>query len=340
MHSENLHLWQHSHAAGQDVRRPGERRTFIVIAITGTMMVVEIVAGMLFGSMALLADGLHMASHAAALSISAFAYVYARRHAHDKRFSFGTGKVNALGGFSGALLLALFAIVMAWESFRRLVSPVDIIFNQAIFVAVIGLVVNGVCVAILGKSDHVHEHDDVHRHEDQEYHAHHHDHNLASAYLHVLADALTSVLAIAALLAAKYFGAVWMDPVMGVLGAILVARWSVGLLRLTSGVLLDRHGPEIIRSEIAKRIEEDGDSRVADLHLWSIGPDIYAAIITVVAHEPASPDQYRTRISGNMALAHISIEVHRCTTETQNPSVQGAPNQSVDHYVSPAADGG
>jgi cation diffusion facilitator family transporter len=309
MHSENLHLWQHSHAAGQDVRRSGERRTFIVIAITGTMMVVEIVAGILFGSMALLADGLHMASHAAALSISAFAYVYARRHAHDTRFSFGTGKVNALGGFSGALLLALFAFVMAWESFHRLVSPADIIFNQAIFVAVMGLVVNGVCVAILGKSDHAR--DDVHRHDDQEHHAHHHDHNLASAYLHVLADALTSVLAIVALLAAKYLGAVWMDPGMGVLGAILVARWSVGLLRITSGVLLDWQGPEIVRNEIAKRIEEDGDSRVADLHLWSIGPDVYAATMTVVAHEPASPDQYRARISGNMALAHISIEVHR-----------------------------
>lgn len=340
MHSENLHLWRHSHAAGQDVRRPGERRTFIVIAITGTMMVVEIVAGILFGSMALLADGLHMASHAAALSISAFAYVYARRHAHDTRFSFGTGKVNALGGFSGALLLLLFALVMAWESYRRLVSPVDIIFNHAIFVAVIGLVVNGVCVAILGKSDHVREPGDAHRHEDQKHHAHDHDHNLASAYLHVLADTLTSVLAIVALLAAKYFGAVWMDPVTGVLGAILVACWSVGLLRLTSGVLLDRQGPEIICSEIVKRIEEDGDSRVADLHLWSIGPDVYAATIAVVAHEPASPDQYRARISGNMSLAHISIEVNRCTTETRSPPVQGAPNQSVDHLVSPAADGG
>lgn len=339
MHSENLHLWQHSHAAGQDVRRPGEQRTFVVIAITGTMMVVEIVAGILFGSMALLADGLHMASHAAALSISAFAYVYTRRHAHDTRFSFGTGKVNALGGFSGALLLALFAFLMAWESFHRLLNPVDIIvFNQAIFVAVIGLVVNGVCVAILGKSDHGPE--GIHQHNDPKQHGHHHDHNLASAYLHVLADALTSILAIVALLAAKYFGAIWMDPLMGVVGAILVARWSVGLLRITSGVLLDRQGPESIRNEIAKRVEEDGDSRVADLHLWSIGPDVYAAAMTVVAHEPGTPDHYRARISSKMNLAHISIEVHRCATETQNPPAQGAPNQSVDHYGSPGADAG
>ena len=338
MHSENLHLWQHSHAAGQDVRRPGEQRTFLVIAITGTMMVVEIVAGILFGSMALLADGLHMASHAAALSISAFAYVYTRRHAHDPRFNFGTGKVNALGGFSGALLLALFAFLMAWESFHRLLNPVDIVFNQAIFVAVVGLAVNGVCVAILGKSDHRPE--DIHQHDDQKHHAHHHDHNLASAYLHVLADALTSILAIVALLAAKYFGTTWMDPLMGVVGAVLVARWSVGLLRITSGVLLDRQGPENIRNEIAKCVEKDGDSRVADLHLWSIGPDVYAVAMTVVAHQPGTPDQYRALISSKMNFAHISIEVHRCPAETRNPTVQGAPNQSMDHCGSPSVRAG
>lgn len=327
MHTENLHLWQHGHAAGQDVRRAGERRTFIVIAITGAMMAVEILAGILFGSMALLADGLHMASHAAALSISAFAYVYTRRHAHDTRFSFGTGKVNALGGFSGALLLAAFAILMAWESFHRLLAPVDIVFNQAILVAVIGLVVNGVCVAILGKSDH--ESEEVHPHDGRNRHGcHQHDHNLASAYLHVLADALTSILAIVALLGAKYFGAVWMDPLMGVVGAILVARWSVGLLHATSGILLDRQGPESIRNEIAKRVEQDGDSRVADLHLWSIGPDVYAASMTVVAHEPATPDQYRARVSSAMNLAHISIEVHRCPMEAPNPTPQEEPDRS------------
>lgn len=311
MHSDNLHLWQHSHTFGQDLKRPGELRTFIVIAITGTMMVVEIVAGIRYGSMALLADGLHMASHTAALGINAFAYIYARRHAHNTDFSFGTGKVNALGGFSGAILLALFAMLMAGESVDRLLNPVDIVFNQAIFVAVLGLVVNGVSVFILG----VHDHDD---HD----HAHHHDHNLKSAYLHVLADALTSVLAIIALLTAKYFGLIWMDPAMGIVGAILVARWSLGLLRTTSGVLLDKQGPESIQHGIRDSIERDDDSEVADLHLWSIGPNIYTAVIAVVAQQPATPEQYKKRIPKNLGLAHISIEIHECSThvtEQQEP---------------------
>lgn len=308
MHNDNLQIWQHSHTFGQELKRPGEHRTFIVIAITGVMMIVEIVAGVLFGSMALLADGLHMASHAAALSINAFAYVYARRHARNSEYSFGTGKVNALGGFSGAILLAMFALLMAWESFSRLIQPVNIVFDQAIFVAVLGLVVNGISVFILGVNDHHQEHDDDH------HHTQHHDHNLKSAYLHVIADALTSVLAIVALLAAKYFGLIWMDPAMGIVGAILVARWSFGLLRTTSGVLLDRQGPEIIRCKIRGSIEEDEDSKVTDLHLWSIGPNIYAVAIAVVAHEPGTPDQYKTRIPKNLGLAHVSIEVHRCAT--------------------------
>ena len=244
-----------------------------------------------------------MASHAAALGINAFAYVYARRHAHNTDFSFGTGKVNALGGFSGAILLALFATLMAGESVNRLLNPVDIVFNQAIFVAVLGLVVNGVSVVILGVHDH-----------DGHDHAHHHDHNLKSAYLHVLADALTSVLAIIALLAAKYFGLVWMDPAMGIVGAILVARWSLGLLQTTSGVLLDKQGPENLRRRIRESIEQDDDSEVADLHLWSIGPNIYIAVIAVVAHRPATPDHYKERLPKNLGLAHISIEIHECPT--------------------------
>lgn len=311
MHSKNLHLWQHSHTFGQDLKRPGELRTLIVIAITGTMMVVEIVAGVRYGSMALLADGLHMASHTAALGINAFAYVYARRHAHNTDFSFGTGKVNALGGFSGAILLALFAVLMTGESVDRLLNPVDIIFNQAIFVAVLGLVVNGVSVVILGVNNH-NGHD----------HAHHHDHNLKSAYLHVLADTLTSVLAIIALLAAKYFGLIWMDPAMGIVGAILVARWSLSLLRTTSGVLLDKQGPEKLRRRIKDSIEQDDDSVVADLHLWSIGPNIYAAVVAVVAHHPATPEQYKERLPKNLGLVHISIEIHECPTracERQTP---------------------
>lgn len=304
MHQEHLHLWQHGHTFGQERKKPGEPRTLVVIGITATMMAVEIVAGILLGSMALLADGLHMASHAVALSINAFAYLYARRQAHNADYSFGTGKVNALGGFTGALLLMLFALLMAGESFSRFIHPVPIIFDQAILVAVLGLAVNGVCAFILSTGDH-HEHGHPHP-------KHSHDHNLKSAYLHVMADALTSILAIFALLAAKYFGLLWMDPAMGILGAILVSLWSIGLLRTTSGVLLDRQGPERIRRKIKDCIEEDNDSRIADLHLWSIAPNVYAAVIVVLAHHPLSPNQYKARIPTNLGLEHVSIEVHQC----------------------------
>ncbi len=299
MHHDNLQHWQHTHCFGQDRKRPGELRTIIVIAITATMMVVEISTGVLFGSMALLADGLHMASHAVALTISAFAYIYARRHAHDTKYSFGTGKINALGGFTGAVLLAIFALMMAWESVDRIIHPVEIAFNQAIFVAVLGLIVNGASVFILGHHDHEH-----HDHE-------HHDHNLRAAYLHVMADALTSVLAIVALLAAKTMGLIWMDPLMGIAGACLVTQWSLGLLRTTGGVLLDKQGPDEIQTKIKESIEDD-DHRVADLHLWSIGPNIYGVIVSVVAHHPRSPIHYKELIPADLGLVHITVEVHQC----------------------------
>ncbi|HAZ60768.1 MAG TPA: cation transporter [Gammaproteobacteria bacterium] len=310
MHSEEFHPWQHTHTFGQDRRRPGERRTLIVIALTGAMMVVEIFAGMAFGSMALLADGLHMASHVVALGVSALAYVYARRHAHDSTFSFGTGKVNTLGGFTGAVLLAVFAALMGWESLARFVQPTAIVFDQAILVAILGLVVNGISALILGMGqlpedgDHAHGHEHGHAHQ-------HHDHNLESAYLHVLADAATSVLAIIALLAGKYLGLLWMDPAMGIVGAILVARWAFGLLRTTSSILLDRQGPETLSRSIRQGIELDHDSQITDLHLWSIGPDLYAVILTIVAQEPRSPGEYRARIAQHPQLAHISLEIHR-----------------------------
>jgi cation diffusion facilitator family transporter len=278
-----------------------------VIALTGTMMVVEIAAGILFGSMALLADGLHMASHAVALGINAFAYVYARRHAHNPAFSFGTGKVNALGGFSGAVLLALFALAMAAESVKRFFDPVPIELDQALVVAALGLLVNGASVFILGVGRHGHGPQE----NSQAGAAHAHDHNLTSAYLHVLADALTSLLAIVALLAAKYGGWMWMDPAMGIVGAVLVARWSFGLLRDTSGILLDLQGPRSIRRAIREAIENDRDSQVADLHLWSIGPGIYAAVLAVVAWEPETPDAYRNRIPDSLPVPHVTIEVHR-----------------------------
>ena len=320
MQDDGLARWRHEHSFGQDRRRPGESRTQLVIAITVTMVVVEIAAGVLFGSRALLADGLHMASHAVALGINAYAYAYARRHAHDASYSFGTGKVNTLGGFAGAVLLAAFALLMVSESVQRLVSPIPIAFDQAILVAVVGLIVNGVSMLILGhrhgdahghaedEADHDHDHDhDDHEHE----HAGAgHDHNLASAYLHVLADALTSLLAIVALLAAKYFGFHWMDPVMGLVGAALVARWSFGLLKASGGVLLDRSAPEAARAALAAAIERVDGNRVVDLHVWCIGPNLYAAVLTVVTPQPRAPDHYKTLLPRHLNIVHVTVEVH------------------------------
>lgn len=311
--------WEHSHSFGQDVKRPGEARTIFVIVITAVMMVVEVAAGSVFGSMALLADGLHMASHTVALGINVFAYVYARRHAHDARYSFGTGKVNTLGGYTGAVLLAGFALVMVWESVARLVAPTPIAFNEAIFVAVIGLVVNGVSVFILGEHRHPEHHDDLadeleeHGHYHDE-HYHHHDHNLVSAYLHVLADALTSLLAIFALLAAKYFGLIWADPAMGVVGAVLVGRWSLGLLRTTSVVLLDREGPDDLRDLIKRRIEADEGNRITDLHLWAVGPRLYSAVLSVATDRPRPPDYYKRLLPHDLGIVHLVVEVHAAST--------------------------
>ncbi len=316
MQIENSHTMYHDHTFGQDLKRHGESRTLIVIGITAAMMAIELFAGVIFGSMALLADGLHMASHAVALAINAFAYIYARRNAGNAQYSFGTGKVNALGGFTGAVLLAVFALIMAVQSLDRLFHPVEIIFNQAIFVAVLGLLVNGICVFILGGGDHDHSHDTLHSHHHEHQDVHHddhdhgHDHNLKSAYLHVMADALTSILAIVALFTAKYFGLVWMDPVMGIIGSLLVARWSVGLMRSSSGVLLDRQAPKKLRYEIKEKMEVDGDTLVTDLHVWSIGPGIYSALITVVAHEPVTPAEYKERIPKHLRLVHVAVEVH------------------------------
>ncbi|WPJ96497.1 CDF family Co(II)/Ni(II) efflux transporter DmeF [Coraliomargarita algicola] len=315
--------WQHSHSFGQEVRKEGESRTLWVIAITALMMVIEIAAGVAFGSMALLADGLHMASHTAALGITAFAYIYARKHAHDTRFSFGTGKVNALGGFTGALLLAIFALVMAWESVERLLNPTEIVFNSAIAVAIIGLIVNGVSVFILGADhdhghdhshshshEHHHEHEHDHSHGDHHHHdhGHHHDHNLRSAYLHVLADALTSVTAIIALLAAKYFGWIWMDPVMGIVGSLLVAKWSWGLLRQTSQVLLDYQASTAVMQQVKHALEGDGQGQLSDLHVWLIGPNRYSVIAAIVAERPLSAQVYRERLDAQQ-FPHVTIEV-------------------------------
>jgi len=313
MHTTHPAAWQHEHTFGLDRVSRGERRTLLVALLTATFMVVEIAAGLAFGSMALLADGLHMGSHAVALGVAVAAYVYARRRARDERFSFGTGKVNALGGFTGAVLLAGFAAFMAWESLERFLAPVPIVFDWAIAVAVLGLLVNGASVAILGvghggEAGHAHSHP----HGDDPGHAHHADHNLRSAYLHVLADALTSLTAIVALLGGKYLGQVWLDPAMGIVGSLLVARWSWGLLRETSGVLLDRQARPDVREEVRRAVEGDGDERVVDLHVWSIGPGVRAACITLVAHAPLAPESYKARIPSTLGLEHVTLEIHRC----------------------------
>jgi cation diffusion facilitator family transporter len=300
MHTQRFDWWQHEHVFGQDQVRAGERRTLLVVLLTAAMMGVEIAAGLAFGSMALLADGLYMASHASALGISLFAYVYARRLAGHPRFSFGTGKVNSLAAFASAVLLVIFAAAMAWESTARLISPIPIALDQALVVAVAGLLVNGASALILAGS-RSHDH---HNHG-------HHDHNLRAAYLHVLADALTSVLAIVALLAAKFFAATWLDPVMGLVGAALVTRWSLGLLRETSGVLLDVQLSRSATERLRQAIEAQ-DDRVADLHLWSIGPGIHAAAIVVVSDEPRSPDHYRRLIPPDLQVVHATVEVQRC----------------------------
>ena len=310
------HFWRHFHSFGQEKKRPGESRTILVIVITGTMMIVEVAAGILFGSMALLADGVHMASHAAALTINALAYVYARRHAHDPRYSFGTGKVNALGGFTGAVLLLIFALAMTWESAARFIHPVEIAFNQAIFVAVLGLLVNGVSVWILGGEDpgrgeHDHSVVEAEGHKEDPARRGGGDHNLRSAYLHVLADAVTSLLAIFALLTAKYFGMVWMDPLMGIVGAALVSRWSFQLLRVTSAILLDRQGPEGLREKIRRSIEGEEGHFIADLHLWSVGPQIYAVELLIVAEDPKAPSHYKELIPRNLGIVHVTVEVHQ-----------------------------
>jgi len=302
MHTESIERWVHDHTFGQDRKKSAEHRTLIVIVITVVTMTVEIAAGIAFGSMALLADGLHMGSHASALAISVFAYRYTRTHAKDARFNFGTGKVNSLAAFASATMLALFALAMVWESVGRLISPVAIGFNGAILVAVLGLIVNGGCLAILGG----HGHSDEHK-----------DQNLRSAYLHVLADALTSVLAIFALLFGKYLRQQWLDPCMGLVGATLVVRWSWGLLRSSARVLLDLQAPDDLLGPIRKSIESEGDNRVSDLHVWSVGPEIYAAEIAIVSSRPLDPDDYYKLLPGDLGLVHVTVETHRCAADVR-----------------------
>jgi len=325
MHTESIAQWQHTHIFGQDKIRSGERRTLIVIILTSMMMVAEIVTGLLFGSMALFADGIHMGSHMIGLGISFLAYIYARKHAHDQLFSFGTGKVNALAGFSSAIFLVIIALFMAYESINRFIHPVRIEYNQAILVAFIGLIVNGASMLILGDNAHKHSdhdhHDHINAHADNsehhsETHAHTHakgtDQNLKAAYLHVFTDALTSILAIIALFGAKFFQFNWMDPFMGIVGSFLVINWSVGLIRATSRVLLDHQIHPQTQQKIIRALEGYKDTRVSDLHIWSIGPGIYSSEVSIVTKAPDSPDIYKALIPEDAGVVHTTIEIHLC----------------------------
>ncbi|MXO53296.1 CDF family Co(II)/Ni(II) efflux transporter DmeF [Erythrobacter pelagi] len=315
MHHDHKHASAHSHNFLGSSHDKHARRTHWVVALTAAMMVIEIAAGLWTGSMALLADGIHMATHAGALGVAAFAYWYAKRHVGNPRFTFGTGKVGDLAGFASALVLAMFAIGIAVESFQRLIAPVGVAYAEAIWIAVLGLAVNLASAWLLG-ADHHHDHEHAHGHGHGHGHTHGHEHahsdnNLRSAYLHVLADALTSVLAIIALLAGQYLGWRWMDAAMGLVGAIVIARWSWSLMRDTSAVLVDATASPEQYDEIREALE-DGDASVTDLHVWRVGPGQFGVIAALVAAEPLSSEAYADRLSIHEEYAHITIEVHRC----------------------------
>lgn len=289
---------QHDHVYLGANQHVNEQRTLLVIGLTASMMILEILAGLMFGSMALLADGWHMASHAAALGITALGYALARRQAHDPKYAFGTGKIGELAGYSSALLLAVIALLMGYESFRRLFAPVIISFDQAIAVAIVGFAVN-VVSALLLKEKHGEDH-----------HGHHADHNLRAAYLHVLADALTSILAIFALSAGRLLGWIWMDPLMGIVGAVIIARWSYNLLRDTGRILLDVNMDNTLHDNIRQVIEGEADNSIADLHVWRVGPGHFAAIISVVTTQPRHPLHYKQLLENVKGLCHVTVEVN------------------------------
>ncbi len=310
MNFHTLDAWQHSHHFHVHSEE-SESNTWRVIWLTIVMMIIEISAGLLYGSIALLADGWHMGTHAAALGITVFAYRYARLHEHDQRYTFGTGKVSALGGFASAIVLVIIAALMLIESLHRVFSPIIIHFNEAILVAFVGLVVNLISAMLLQHHDH---------HHDENEHLHHHtDQNLRAAYLHVMTDALTSVLAIIALLAGKAFGWVWMDPVVGIVGAVIITRWSYGLLRDTSQILLDNGGDIELLNKIRHTIEIQSEGEVADLHLWQMNSQQFALILSVVTHIPQSPEYYKNLLASFTELQHITVEVNFCACQDGVP---------------------
>ncbi len=393
-----LERWRQTNVPVPVTYAAAERRARIVLLLTLVTMVAELIAGYVTGSLALMADGWHMGSHAAALGITTFAYVYAKRNATNDRFSFGTGKVSALAGYSSALLLGVVAFLVATESVERLIEPTDVDFGDALIVAVIGLVVNLTSAFVLaggghhhhhhghghdhgprpaprktraqvahdhghdhahdrpavhdhGHHDHHHDHDHDHDHDHGHAHAqtHHrghdhghghdsahrhsrladdgHDHNLRAAYLHVVADALTSVLAIAALMAGAWLGWRWLDPLVAFAAALLIAYWALGLLRSSSRVLLDAEDYSDMRAEIAAILEADPDNRVADVRVWSLGGSARAAIVTIVTHRPRSASHYKRQIEALPDLYHITVEVHIWDTEPHD--VDQAPGSVI-----------
>ena len=318
MHAHSVKDFRHEHVFLGEHHERNERKTWLVIALCSAMMVAEIVGGSIFGSMAVVADGLHMATHAGALLIAALAYTYARRHAHDQRFTFGTGKFGELAGYSSALILALIALFIGYESASRLFHPVAILFDEALPIAALGLIVNLLSAWLLRdeRQDHDLAHDDdVHAHVGEgssgKKHTHKHDTNMRAAFVHVAADAAISVLAILGLLAGRELGWRWMDPVMGFIGACVIANWSWGLLRAAGASLLDMWPNELPGAEIRSRLEVGAD-RVADLHLWRVGPGHYSVIATLVTDRPKPAADYKHRLAGMPGLSHVTIEVQQC----------------------------
>ncbi len=308
----------HDHVFLARDHRRNERKVWLVIALTASMMGIEIGAGAIYGSMALVADGWHMSTHAAAMLVSALAYFYARRHAHDRRFTFGTGKFGDLAGFTSATLLALVALSIAYQSIMRLFEPVAINFDEAIAVAALGLIVNLVSAWLLSADHahcaHTHEHRRDHRYSDRDHRhgapkGHGVDNSLRAAHIHVLADALTSVLAIVALLLGRFEGWLWADPVIGVVGALAIAHWSWGLIRDAGAVLLDFTRDEELANDIRESFRNE-DARITDLHVWRIGPGHHAAIIALAVSEPKRLSFYKGRVDHIHELSHVTLEIH------------------------------
>jgi cation diffusion facilitator family transporter len=311
VHHDDISRWQHHHRFLED-RTAAEKSTRRVTLLCTIVMVVEIVAGAFFNSLAVVSDGLHMATHVAAFLIATVAYAWSRQYEKDPRFSFGTGKVGVLGGFTSAIVLGLIAVLITYESVARLFHPLPIRFTEAIGIAVLGLTVNAVSALLL--RDHApprygHDHDHHHGHA-----THAHDLNLQAAYIHVLADAATSILAIVALLAGKFLGWIWLDPAMGLIGAGVIAQWVFWLARDTGTILLDRTPETDLVDEIRKAVEADGDSVVTDLHVWCLGEGRFTAIVSILAAEPREPEDYKARLRQHGELVHVTVEVNRCST--------------------------